>query len=229
MIEHKNAPLAVMTGGTGHIGSAIVKTLKKSGWRVAVLSSTQSGDDIYKCDITDQRAVASVVENIIQTSGQIDACIHAAVASKGKDKSESDLQMRVTLNGAQNLAAAALPHMKNGAAFIGITTKLIESGTTPMPMGSYIPAKMALRNFLRILAQNNEKKEIRVYAVAPGYIAGGLNEGVPQAILEMLAKKTGAGMTNAEAVADVVKTICNDAAAYKPSSSIAIPGEVTAL
>ncbi len=48
-------------------------------------------------------------------------------------------------------------------------------------------------------------------------------------ILQMFAKKTGAGMTTAEAVADVVNNICNDAAAYKPSSSIAIPGEVTAL
>ena len=229
MTKDTSTHLAVITGGTGHVGSAITKILKKSGWRVAVLSSTQSGDDVYKCDITDRRAVASVIENIISISGQIDACIHAAAASMGKDRSEPDLQMTVTLKGAENFASAALPYMKKGAAFIGITTKLIEPGVTPMPMGSYLPAKRALRNFLRTLAQNTEEKKIRVYAVAPGAIAGGLSERVPQAVLEMLAKKTGVGMTTAEVVADIVKKICDDAEAYKPSSSIAIPGEVTAL
>src|SRR3954471_4104862 len=114
MNKDKNVPLALLTGGTGHIGSAITKALKECGWHVAVLSSTRSSDDIYKCNIADRESVATVVDTIVHMSGKIDACIHAAAARMSKAKSESDEQMSVTLMGAENLASAALPHMKKG-------------------------------------------------------------------------------------------------------------------
>jgi len=218
--------IAIIAGGTGFIGKVIAGALKRSGWKVVTLSRRGGGESDLKCDITDENAAREVIRSIADTYGTIDACIHSA-AVKIDSKDTSGMQTSVALLGAKNLAAAALPHMAEGSAFIAITTKLIEPGIKTMPTGDYLSAKSALRGYLRELARS--AGNIRVYAVAPGFIAGGLNEGIPVAFLEMFAKKTGAGMTTAEAVADIVKKICIDVAAYKPSSSIAIPGEVTAL
>ena len=119
--------------------------------------------------------------------------------------------------------------MAEGAAFIAITSKLIEPGINPIPTGDYVPSKIALREYLRELAKS-AAGNIRVYAVAPGFIAGGLNEGVPPKFLEMFAKKTGAGMATVSDVAKLVTTLCTLRDAFPPASSITVPEEeVSAL
>jgi len=228
MTKIEREKLAIIAGGTGFIGREIASMLRMANWRVVTLSRRGGGEHDVACDITDENAVREAVRSIEGTYGTIDACIHS-VAVKVDPKDSSRMQTSVALLGARNLAAAALPHMTEGAAFIAITSKLIEPGMNSMPTGDYLPSKIALREYLRELARS-AAGNIRVYAVAPGFIAGGLNEGVPQKILEMFAKKTGAGMATVSDVAKLVTTLCNDRDAFPPSSSITVPEEeVSAL
>jgi NAD(P)-dependent dehydrogenase (short-subunit alcohol dehydrogenase family) len=70
---------------------------------------------------------------------------------------------------------------------------------------------------------------VRVYAVAPGFLPGGLNKGLPDAIIKFLGKKSGAGDSTPEDVADVVLKICTEPAFYASGSSISIPGGISPL
>ena len=231
-------PLAIVTGGFGYVGKIIVKQLELSGWRVAVLSrkkGTETSAPLYRCDVTSEKSVREAVAKIVSDLGGIQACVHAAVAPM-ENKPLTDISavsfdtaLSTAARGAFLLAKAAVPHMERGAAFIGITTTLIEPAAKLMPMGGYIPAKYALRGFLRAFASEQKARGIRVYAVSPGFIAGGLNRDVPKAVLSLLAKKSEAGETTAENVAEVIVKICTEPAAYPSSSSISVPGEVTPL
>lgn len=226
-------PVAIVSGGSGYLGSAIVKCLEARGWQVAALGRTHRGNASHACDITNERDVATAIAGILKTYGRIDACIHAAAApTLPTPKKLLDLEvaeytdhLAVAAHGAFLLAKYAAPHLPQDGTFIGITSALIEAGATPPPLGPYLPSKYALRGFLRALA--SEARAIRVYAVAPGYMRGGLNKDLPDAALALFARKTGAGETSAEEVAEKVAAMCLGEDTPQSGVSITIPGDTT--
>lgn len=222
-------PLAIVSGGNGYVGSAIAVALRHAGWNVAVLGrSAETAEGVYRCDITNERDVFSAVKDIIDRYGAVDACIHAAAPPivnaplLETDLGSFETPIIVAVRGAFLLAKAAAPHMKTGATFIGITSKLIEQGMTLPPAGSYASAKYGLRGFLRTFASEIRTRGIRVYAVAPGFLAGGLNEDVPPAMIDFLASKSGAGTTTREEVAALVLKLCTAPDAYPTGSSLTL-------
>jgi len=229
--EHKK--VAVLTGGTGYVGSAIAAELKKLGWEVAILARNVAMPEGYTCDIGDEHSVRTVITNVIEKYGTIHACIHAASAPiDQKNKmmmrvgvDDIDSHLKTTVRGAWLLAKAILPHMQTGGCFVGITTTLIEQGTSFSPLGGYIIAKYALRGFLRVFATEVKSLGIRVYAVAPGFMSGGLNHGIPENVISLLAQKSGAGMTSREDVAKLVAQLCGTSANFDTGISITLPGK----
>lgn len=231
-MNEKNKPLAIISGGTGYLGSAVASCLKEKGWIVASIGRSDTTDPLsFRSDITDEAEVQKTVTTIVDSYGPIDACIHAAaVPVDAKTPVLSlpagsfDEQINIAVRGAFLLAKSAIPHMKEGSAFIGVTSALIEPDVALSRMGSYVTAKYALRGFLRTLASEVSVQKVRVYAVAPGFLPGGLNKGIPEAILKFLGKKSGAGDSTAEEVAEVIGKICTEPTAYVPGSSISVPG-----
>ena len=214
--------LAVITGGSGYIGGAIVREFEKRGWQTANLSR---GSKEYPCDITDEKNTVVAVKKIVEALGNISACIHAAHPNESNGLDSLKSSLAVAESGANHLARAAESHMAANGAFIGITTQLIEEGLRSPQGGAYIESKKALRAFLRDLAREWSSKGLRVYAVAPGYLPGGLNKDVPKAVIEMLAKKTSKTHQTVEGVAKLVVRIA-DGKAFPSGTSILVDGEV---
>ena len=225
-------PLAIISGGNGYLGSVIADTIAGAGWRVVILARTLSKEastESYECDITDPDSVARVIKTITDTYGVIQACIHTASPRLARtrildtDLESFDSHIATAIRGAYLLARATVPHMSIGAAFIGITTTAIESGKSPSPLGSYIPAKYALRGFLRVLSSEVQSAGIRVYAVAPGFLPGGLNRDIPQKVVDFLTSKSDAGVASPDDIAEIIKEICINPEAIPSGSSISFP------
>ena len=228
--------LAIISGGTGYIGSAAGDALREKGWRVISLARQAGGEDVIACDITDAQEVQKTIEYIVRAYGEISACIHAATNHVEStqildvDPASFDASLTVAARGACLFAKAAAPHMRSEGVFIGITTKLIEPGIVAPPVGAYITAKYALRGFLRSLASDPRMKKHRVYAVAPGFLEGGLNKDLPAAVLDFFATKSGAGRTSLQEVAELIARLCIEKDAFPSGSSIALsPLECTPL
>jgi NAD(P)-dependent dehydrogenase (short-subunit alcohol dehydrogenase family) len=226
--------VAVLTGSTGFLGSAITKALTDKGWIVAGLSR-EGGSGVYQCDVGNESEVQKAAAEILKTYDSVDACIHAA-ASRIENKRLVDIgadffdeSMETAARGAFLLARAFTPHMGRGAAFIGITSNITDPNVQAMPMGAYIPAKYALRGLLRVLANDLKDRGIRVYALSPGFLPGGLNQSVPKPILELLAKKTGAGSATVKDVVNVIVQLLDEEERYQSGTSISIPGDVVPL
>ena len=222
-------PLAVISGGTGYIGSAIVAELRKNGWQAIALSQDAvPTNEVYTCDVTNEKEVHECIADIVDTYGPLSALIHAASPSLERIPLLSvstvsfDAALNTNVRAAFLLAKEAIPHMQKGAAFIGITTHAIEPGTL-QPHGAYIPAKYALRGFLRALAAETGESGIRVYAVAPGFLPGGLNKDIPQPIQDFLANKSGTNRESHRELSILVRKLCVGDAEFSLGSSIAFP------
>ncbi len=230
-------PLAVITGGAGYLGTAIVKELFSRGWEMIILSRTKKPEDkfeTYICDITNDEEMKNTIQTIIELHGEINACIHAAAVPLDRNTLlETSVEsftknIDIALRGGFLLAQYATPYMKNGSTFIGVTTEASENSKTAA-MGAYPLAKYALKGLLRFLSSELTTKGVRVYAVSPGFLPGGLNRDLPQPVMEFLKKKS-EHLQTPEEVALLIADICEKDKEFPVGSSIRVkPREISPL
>jgi NAD(P)-dependent dehydrogenase (short-subunit alcohol dehydrogenase family) len=225
--------VAIISGGGGYVGSAICRAFRREGWDVVVLSRTGKASDGavgIVCDLTQRVSVKAAIDEIVGRFGKIHACIHA-VASPLERVSMldvTDASVRETMDtaylGAVHLAQAVVPQMDASGTFIGITSGAIEPGDTIGNMGSYIPAKYALRGFLRALSADPLARGLRVYAVAPGFLPGGLNDDLPKIVKDVLSKASNVTDASIDELGTLIAKLATDAS-IPSGSSISFPSQ----
>jgi beta-ketoacyl ACP reductase len=233
----QNKRLAIISGGTGYLGSAVALELIRNNWHVVSLARNSAGDyEVLECDITDGASVQRAVEQITQKHGPIHACIHTAAApltrkpalSLSEEEFRADIETSVY--GAFFLYKHAVKHIPHGGVFVGITTAGIEAKPPVANMGAYIPAKSALRGLLRTLSQELLDQGIRVNAVAPDFLPGGLNSDLPKAVLDFIDKKSNPEGETLLKVVQTIRKLCIEPSAFASGTSIRLPaGDVSPL
>jgi 3-oxoacyl-[acyl-carrier protein] reductase len=161
---------ALVTGGAGAIGGAIVDALKAGGHEVATLD--RDGD--FPCDLDDELDVERTAEAVLERHGRCDVLVHAAAAFDQFTLAELDLAtwrhvQRVNVESALLLARAFAPGMTQ-AGFGRIV--FVTSDTVWLPPGpeflAYIASKAALEGLTRVLARSLGTGGITVNSVEPG-------------------------------------------------------------
>jgi pteridine reductase len=159
---------ALVTGGTGRVGSAIASRLDAAGHAVVAAGSAEA--DLSRP--TDARAL---VERAAADLGGLDLLVHAAgegFAPKPVDEvteADWDAAFGVTAKGSFFLAQAAARHLRASRG----TVVLIEDVAAYQPWPSFAAhcaAKAAQSMLTRVLARALAP-EIRVCGVAPGPVA----------------------------------------------------------
>jgi len=158
---------AVVTGGSGGIGSEVVSQLRAKGWDVTSLSRREG------CDVSDEAQVKRAFAG--QTG--LDALIHcAAVLIKRPFPDTSsegwDEQMAAGLRGAFLCAREAFRLMRGrGGAIVFVSSLSGVAGAEKFPgMAAYVAAKSALAGLTEVLAVEGKPHGIRVNAVSPGSV-----------------------------------------------------------
>ncbi len=182
---------ALVTGGAGGIGTAVVRALANRGYRVAVHYRSSRGaaerlaDEVggvaLAADLRDEGAVTDLFDRAVATLGSVQVCVANAGVWPEADLPLWELppeRWRSTLD--SNLTAtfltarAFLAH----AATTG-TGSLVLIGSTAGRFGEaghadYAAAKGAIQTGLLLSAKNEAARignEVRVNAVAPGWVA----------------------------------------------------------
>lgn len=167
--------VAVITGGTGGIGSATAEYLAARGARVATLDIAKAnGSNYYSdiCDITDDSDVQRAIAGIANALGGIDILINnAGIGASGDVTANTDEEwlkvFNVNLFGAVRVTRAAMPYLKKSTAASIVNTCSIVANSGLPNRALYSSTKGALESLTRAMAADYIALSIRVNAVSP--------------------------------------------------------------
>lgn len=206
-------PAFVVTGGTGALGTAVVRALVTAGQSVAVpyRSATSWATLVaalgeerlwgWKADIADPEAAEGFVREAVARMGSLAglAAVAGGYAGSGPVH-EAPIQewremMRTNLDATWAACRAVLPHLRPGGAIVTVASRSAETGGAGA--AAYAASKAGVTALTRVLALENRDRGIRVNCVLPGTIDTAANR----------AAMPGADRrkwTPAEAIADVI-------------------------
>ncbi len=233
---------ALVTGGSGAIGSAICRTLAADGHHVYVHANSRPEqaqkvmDDIIAAggqasvlvfDVTDAAAVSATLLPIVEHQPiQIlvnNAGIHDDAVFPGMQAEQWHRVIDVSLNGFFHVTHALMMPMirSRWGRIINMSSVAALAGNRGQV--NYSAAKGALNAATKSLAQEVASRGITVNAVAPGIIESDMTEGVfdKQAIERMVPMKR-AGQP--QEVADLVGFLASPRAAYMTGQVISLNG-----
>jgi pteridine reductase len=159
---------ALVTGGTGRVGTAICERLEREGYTVVPAGRADG-------DLADPAAARALVERAVHDLGGLDLLVHAAAggfaARRVDEVSEEDWDAAfgATAKGGFFAAQAAAPYLREARGAI----VMIEDVAAYQPWPSFAPhcaAKAAQAMLTRVLARALAP-EVRVVGVAPGPVA----------------------------------------------------------
>lgn len=184
-----SAPVAIVTGAAGLLGTALVQALAAGGWRVAAAGHSSvpgtAGDAVWptRCDVTDPAAVNALVDGAVARWGRLDALIaNAGIARDAMlprlDVAAWDEVMAVNLRGAFLCARAALRPMlrQRGGHLLFIGSHAARGGGAGR--SAYAASKAGLIGLAQSLAREVGGRNIRANVLLPGVLPGGLAAGL---------------------------------------------------
>src|SRR4051812_22413467 len=151
----------LVTGGTGYLGSAIVRALTRAGHDAVVFARTAAGPADIAGDIRDTRAVTAA-------AARVDAIVHTAalVALWRKDPAEFDA---VNVGGLQSVLAPARAHAVSRIVYTSSFLALPPAGSPqPLTANHYQRTKVAARDVARRAAADG----LPVVTLYPGVVYG---------------------------------------------------------
>ncbi|WP_144528495.1 SDR family oxidoreductase [Peribacillus simplex] len=178
--------VALVTGGSGGIGHAIVKKLADNGFAVAVhysgnkLRADTIVNEIVKQggkaisiggDVADEKVMQEAFDIVEEKFGGIDVVINTAgimLLSSIAEMNLADLDKmhRTNIRGTFVISQQAARRVRKGGAIINFSTSVTR---TQFPTyGAYVASKAAVESMTMILARELRGKDITVNAVAPG-------------------------------------------------------------
>jgi 3-oxoacyl-[acyl-carrier protein] reductase len=234
--------VALVTGAARNIGRAIACSLASGGASVMVNANTSRAEAektvemigsqaaVHIADVTDQKAVASLVEATVKRFGRLDFLVNnAAVRFETpfeKMKYEEWRQvLTIVLDGAFLCAQAALPHMirAGGGTIINIGGQTGHKGASER--AHVITAKAGLAGMTKALALDLAPHQITVNCVVPGTIDSqrGL-PGVPERPAHRRAPPPIGRRGEPEEIAAMVRMLCGPDARYVTGQAIHVNG-----
>ena len=159
---------ALVTGGTGRVGSSIAERLRAEGW--SVVAAGRAGGDVSETD-----AAHALVERAADELGGLDLLVNAAsdgFAPKPVDEvteADWDAALGATAKGSFFVTQAAAGHLRESGGVV----VMIEDVAAYEPWPSFAPhcaAKAAQAMLTRVFARALAP-EVRVCGIAPGPVA----------------------------------------------------------
>lgn len=239
------APGAIVTGGVGGIGQAIVRTLRHLGYRVAVLdlADAPEGTDadsslVVRTDVGSEESVATAVREAAGFLPSVDVLVNAAGVSTmnralALTDAEWELNMRVNAKGVFLVSREVVPLMPGGSSVVNIASAAGRRGA-PL-LAHYAASKFAVIGLTQSLALELAPR-IRVNAVCPGFIQTAmqtreldweakLSNSTPDAVREGYVAATPLGrLGTPEDVARVVGFLVSPEADFITGQSINVDG-----
>lgn len=221
--------VALITGGSRGIGKACAIELAKAGYDIAInyvgneeaanatvaeLKALGSNSLAYKFDVTNKDAVETGIAEVISKYGKIDVLVNnAGITRDGLFMRMSpenwEAVINTNLNSAYYVSSPVIKLMikQRSGAVINMSSIVGVYGNAGQ--ANYAAAKAGLIGFTKALAKEVASRNVRVNAVAPGFIETDMTKDLPlDGMAEHIPMKK---LGQPEDIAKAVKFFAEDA------------------
>jgi NAD(P)-dependent dehydrogenase (short-subunit alcohol dehydrogenase family) len=212
--------VAVVTGGSGAIGSAIIDVLAAAGASAVsldVVGSNNSGAKWMACDVRNDDSVAAAIGGVRERYGRLDIVVHAAGIARDAvlwklPVEDWDSVQEVNLRGAFLLLRHAIPLLReNGGRIVLIGS--INGSRGKFGTCAYSASKAGLIGLAKTAARETGRFGVTVNVIEPGWVRTPLTETAPQSVRDAALSETLTGQFVEPAdVAASALFLCGDGA-----------------
>jgi 3-oxoacyl-[acyl-carrier protein] reductase len=235
---------ALVTGGSGGIGSAIAKRLAADGCHVYIhanhgmdkalalseeIAAGGGKATALSFDVTDAAAAMTALQTVLE-QGPVqvlvnNAGIHDDAVFPGMSAAQWQRVIDVSLNGFFNVTQPLMMPMIRTRWGRIVNVSSLSAITGNRGQVNYAAAKGAVNSATKALALEVASRGVTVNAVAPGIIATpAVAHSFDTQVIERLVPMKRAGRP--EEVADLIGFLCSDQAAYITGQIISINGGI---
>lgn len=240
-----NEKVAIITGGASGIGLATAKKLLGEGANVVLVDWNQDVSDIAKnlgkncigirCDVSCDTNVQETISKIMEKFGHIDYLVANAGIGGGPNKAhevsidEWNKVIGINQTGIFLINKYVINEMlKTGKGAIVNTSSMYGLVGTTMSF-AYSASKGAINQMTRSLALTYARNNIRVNAVAPGYVDTPILAMVPDEAKNAMANQLPIGRLGKDVeIASLICYLLSDEASFITGAIISIDGGFTA-
>ncbi len=236
--------IALVTGAARGIGQAIALQLASDGADLALcdvkvewLEDTAAKvralgrrAENYAVDVSHGAAVGEAVAKVAADFGRIDVLVNNAGITRDTlllrmSEEDWDAVLNVNLKGAFLMTKAVVKHMvkQRAGAIVNIASVVGIMGNAGQ--ANYTASKAGLIALTKTTAKELGSRNIRVNAVAPGFIHTAMTDKLPDPVKESMLKMVPLGrFGEPEDVAKAVAFLSSDQAAYVNGQTLAVCG-----
>jgi len=242
-----NGRVAVVTGGTGTIGTEICRHLAGMPCHVVALCRPRAVDcrtvewtaarrdegydmQAMECDVTDFGHTAAVFGDIAQKFGQVDVLVNAAgVTSDATLRKMTPEQwqavLRTNLDGVFNTTRCIIEGMLDRGFGRIVNISSVNGQKGQFGQANYAASKAGIHGFTMSVAREVARKGITVNTVSPGYIESPMIMSVPEEHrAKILAEIPVGRFGRPSEVARLITFLAADEAGFITGADISING-----
>ena len=236
--------VALVTGGTGGIGTAICKRLAQAGHQVATNYRNEEkarawaaamrdqgfGFTLVRGDVTSADEAAAMVRQVEEALGPIGILVNNAGITRDATFHRMTPEqwtevINTNLNSCFNVTRAVIDGMRERKWGRIIQISSINGQKGQYGQANYAAAKAGMHGFTISLAQENARLGITVNTVSPGYIGTDMVMAVPEAVREKIVAQIPTGrLGEPDEIAYAVAFFLADEAAWITGANLAANG-----
>ncbi|HRO43295.1 MAG TPA: acetoacetyl-CoA reductase [Flavipsychrobacter sp.] len=236
--------IALVTGATGGLGTAICKRLSEDGFHVIANYNNEEKAmkwkqkmkdeglefEMYQADISDFDAVGEMIAKVEASVGPIDVLVNnAGITRDGQfrkmTKDNWDAVIKTNLYSVFNCTRHVINQMmdRNYGRIINISSVNGQRGQ--FGQANYSAAKAGMHGFTKTLAMEVARKGITVNTISPGYIATDMVMAVPEEIRNKIVAEIPIGrLGGTEEIAHLVSFLAAKETSFITGANYAING-----